>query len=281
MFYGTRRTMTPVQRHKRAVAYRHVPYHPVKGKKEAKEEIQPLTILPIHQKQEKAEDSKPLTKRQKRKIRTQKLIALQAMQPHMGLLGLLINPIGGMQRSYRSCFVEYTWIGSILASLCVWLCIGWIPSAWMAERINAHAFSYAVVPFSMQCMMMVLIACTGLLLELAALCAGSVVSRMTHTMYRVNEVYDTRTHAMPFMMVISVLAAVLTYNKMEYAMAASFGLIGLMVLVDAYSIYLYIRKWKTPIWPAYAAGVFAGIPCGYQVMQIIENQLSVFTKLIQ
>ena len=151
----------------------------------------------------------------------------------------------------------------------------------MAERINVHAFSYAVVPFSMQCMMMVLIACTGLLLELAALCAGSVVSRMTHTMYRVNEVYDTRTHAMPFMMVISVLAAVVTYNRMEYAMAASFGLIGLMVLVDAYSIYLYIRKWKTPIWPAYAAGVFAGIPCGYQVMQIIENQLSVFTKLIQ
>ena len=64
-------------------------------------------------------------------------------------------------------------------------------------------------------------------------------------------------------------------------MAASFGLIGLMVLVDAYSIYLYIRKWKTPIWLAYATGVFAGIPCGYQVMQIIENQLSVFTKLIQ
>ena len=95
-FYGKRRTATPVSNRTRAVAHRHIPYHPSVQHSitvTMEEKVESLTILPLSQPEPQKSQEKPLTRPQKRKLRKRNLIELQAKQPHTGLLEKVFLPL--------------------------------------------------------------------------------------------------------------------------------------------------------------------------------------------
>ena len=277
-FYGKRRTLTPVSRHKRVVAFRHVPYRHVVRYVRSKEE--PLTILPISSQQEKKEETKPLTRRQKRQISNQKRIEFEASQPHSTLFQMIVDPLGSLKRSRRSGVVEYTMIGSMLASMLVWLCIGYIPSSHIASSINAHCFSYAVVPFAMQCWMIGMIALVGFAAQMGVLLFVSSVTRISRNRLYWNELVDTHTHAVPFMLVLCAIALYITHISPSLSMFLTTLLIGISIDLDGFVVLLYTGELKSAVTAAYACGVALCIPCMFLVMRTIEEGLWNLTSLL-
>lgn len=283
-FYGKRRTATPVSNRTRAVAHRHIPYHPSVQHSitvTMEEKVESLTILPLSQPEPQKSQEKPLTRPQKRKLRKRNLIELQAKQPHTGLLEKVFLPLRALRYSTDSCFIEYTGIGCVLASLALWLCIGWIPAANVCQSINAHGFSYAIVPFATQFFITVCIAVMGMAVETATLLLISIVSRLTGAPIRWCELYDTRTHALPTLLILAVIGVMLAADHRGLSSQITTCLIALLAFVDGYTVYLYHKKFSVAIWISYAAGIVAAIPCMHAITQMITERLSVFTQLIQ
>ena len=282
-FYGKRRTMTPVYNRAKAVSYRHVPYRQIhQDKTVINEEVKPLTILPIHEKRPVKQKTEPLNAEERKKCRAAKLLNLQASAPHTTLIGMIFHPFTAMKRSKQSCFIEYTWIGCLIASLAVWFLICFIPVTMITERINAHGFSYAVIPFSFQCMMAFLPSCLGVVCEMAVLMPASICSRLftPHTV-RWRELYDTRCHGLACMIIVSLIGMAGSIWFPSSAMAITAVLLAVMILMDVYTVYLYVHTWHSPVWPACAAVLLACVPCFLYVINVIAAKLDVFTKLIQ
>lgn len=282
-FYGKRRTMTPVSNRARVVSYRHVPYrHIHQDKTVINQEAKPLTILPIHEKRPEKQKEKPLSAKERKKRRAAKLLTLQASAPHTTLIGMIFHPFTAMKRSKQSCFIEYTWIGCLLASWAVWFTICFIPATMITEQINAHGFSYAVIPFSFQCMMALIPSCLGVVCQMAVLLPASISSRLLtcHTV-RWREIYDTRCHGLACMITVSLIGLAVSIRFPSSAMVITAVLLAVMILMDIYAIYLYVHTWHSSVWPASAAGLLVCVPCFLYVIQFISGKLDVFTKLIQ
>ena len=117
---------------------------------------------------------------------------------------------------------------------------------------------------------------------MAVLMPASICSRMftPHTV-RWRELYDTRCHGLACMIIVSLIGMAGSIWFPSSAMAITAVLLAVMILMDVYTVYLYVHTWHSPVWPACAAGLLACVPCFLYVINVIAAKLDVFTKLIQ
>lgn len=248
--FGVCRSRTPADRHQRV--NRHRPYvqcrkysAPAKEIQEITEQI-PLqedhTVSKVPAKEEKAAKTKKQLKREEKEA----LLALQAQQPHSCFLQLIFDPIGSVRRSCESIFVEYTMLGCMLASLFKWVLIGGLAASVIGMRINAHAYSYAYLSFSSLAALAMKFGAAGFGCETAVLICTGLVSKLSGRGIGFAALYDTHTHALPCVILLTMLCGLLLYMVPAVSFGAAVIPVIAGALLDGYMLVRYDGRISMP-----------------------------------
>lgn len=305
--FSPRRLNTPAARHRRAVTKRHVPYKKTAVKAETAEKTLEIPFELDHSEtvmketdqqikeesgtdeavilsEEKAPVKKKLTRKEKKAIRKQAKqdeLDLMARQPYSTLFQMIIDPFGSVKRSVSNHFVEYSLIGCMIANLLKWILIGAIPAHYIAQKINAHAFSYALVSFSRMSKIAFEIGVLGFICEFIIMWMLSQSSRISKNSITFAKMYDTHTHGTAILITDALIGlAVINHYGMLH-IPVTFVILVLNILLDIFMLYSFQNRKFTRLFFVYlalcAACVFVAVAYG----DFLEMDLSEILMLIK
>lgn len=306
--FSPRRLNTPASRHRRAVARRHVPYKKasvkeavtektleIPFKKDLQSEViqentlqdtktESVTEETVTLSEELEPVKKKLARKEKKAIKKQaKLdeLDLLARQPYSTLFQMIIDPFGSVKRSTANHFVEYSLIGGMLANLLKWILIGAIPAHYIAEKINVHAFSYALVSFSRMSKIASEIGVIGFVCELLIIWMVSQSSRVSKNSITFAKMYDTHTHGTVILIVnaLITLAVVSHYGSLHIPLTAL--ILVMMLALDLFMLYCFQNHRFTRLFIVYLALCAACVFVAFAYGDFLEMDLSDILMLIK
>lgn len=291
--FSPRRLFTPMSRHERAVAFRHEPVHfhheaitELIREKEPDAEIPFQETVSKKAEPEITEDipvvktKQKLDRRQMKRIARDEELDKLARQPYSSLFQLIVDPFGSVRRSSENCFIEYTLIASGLINLLKWLLLGMIPACIIADKINVHAFSYALVSFSLTAKIAAEIGIVGYICETLILWMIAQSSRLSSFSMSFAETVDSHTHGSVILIVNALAGIALSGSMPHLGLAVAIASLAEMVCLDIYMIYLYQEKKKSRLIIEYLALWGAYVVIMITCAQFLEQQLSDILMLI-
>lgn len=270
-YYSNRhRTAVPADRHKRAVAYRHVRYkkkHVIStSPMEAVEEMlaEEKTNIPSNiensaskepkikhavsehrdssetEKVEKKESYFARKKRLKKEKYNDELNFL-ASQPHSSFFQLILDPFGSVERAVHYDGNEYTLISCFVLNVIKWLLVGYVPATVVARIVNRSAFSFAKITFSTMSSLAFRIAAFGFAFELFMYWLIWFMSSMRDNRLKFSKIYSIHSHAIVFE--IFMIAAGLLIGKFNITIGIAICLAALCIGF-ALNTYVLVRSFR-------------------------------------
>ena len=302
--FSPRRLNTPASRHKRAVVQRHVPYKKVSVNDTVTEKTSEIPFEPDNteavQEKDATKDTvqeetvtllkesepvkKKLTRKEKKAIRKQaKLdeLDLMARQPYSTLFQMIIDPFGSVKRSAANHFVEYSLIGCMLANLLKWILIGTVPAHYIAEKINIHAFSYALVSFSRMSKIAFEIGMIGFVCELLIIWMVSQSSRVSKNSITFAKMYDTHTHGTANLVVNALIVLIVVSHYGSLHIPLTVFILAMIIAVDIFMLYCFQKQRFTRLFIVYLGLCVACVFIATAYGDFLEMDLSDILMLIK
>lgn len=305
--FSPRRLNTPASRHTRVVAQRHVPYKKnVLTEEPVADNILEIPFeteqkdVPLYESEQnlltetvssdpvvavkEETGNKKLTRKEKKakkKQAKQDELDLMARQPYSTVFQMIIDPFGSLERSVSNHFVEYTLIGSILANLLKWILIGAIPAHYIAEKINAHAFSYALVSFSRMSKIAFEIGGIGFICELIIIWMISQSSRISKNSITFAKMYDTHTHGTLIQIINGLIAIAVISHYGMFHLPFAVMILGMQIALDIFMLYSFQNRKFTRLILVYLCLCMACVFVAVAYGDFLEMELSEILMLIK
>ena len=155
-----------------------------------------------------------------------------------------------------------------------------IPACIIADKINVHAFSYALVSFSLTAKIAAEIGIVGYICETLILWMIAQSSRLSSFSMSFAETVDSHTHGSVILIVNALAGIALSGSMPHLGLAVSIASLAEMVCLDIYMIYLYQEKKKSRLIIEYLALWGAYVVIMITCAQFLEQQLSDILMLI-